>query len=661
MIVLSIDNPLFSNYVEEKFRSENMLYRIISPNQLLRNLEILKNTVLLIQSDTDEDQCLNLTKRLKRLFGMEIKIVFFSSDYLFEDDVKNTCDAFLPAPCPFLRIQETLLRLSTSQKKILLIDDSKLVHSQLVPALKEEGYEVFEAYNGKEGYDLASKEIPELIICDIEMPVMNGFEACQKIRANPQTQDIYIIMSSTLGSASDMQKGFESGVDEYITKPVIIPELMERISRVFKQTLSGREDILVLEPDEILSLNIGKSLKKQGFSAKHVKTIDMCLKQMKKSNYDLLIIDSEIPNASAMDFLLQWKGYDHPSKPSVLLLMDRENSADAKMAINMGVSSVLSKPFSMDNLLAIIERVLAVKRANSEKQQLLRYMSKSSVRIAEEKAKIQDGGSGSRAINCSASILFADIVSFTTRCEHYTATQVVEQINLLFSIMSKIIQKHGGDIDKFMGDSCMAFWMSEDTDRDNEYMMAAGMEIFLELNALNHSHPILQGDPLKIRMGMNSGEVILCDLGSPESRIDLTIIGDNVNLASRLEAACKQYGVQMIIADSVNQSIQSNYLTRQIDRVQVVGKELPTDIFEVIGRKNELELPIHKWVEEFNEGIQHYLAGRYEEALDVFTNTQGREVLAESKNPSQIYIDRCRHLIQHPPDHWNGIWRLKEK
>lgn len=663
MIVLAIENPLFKVYLKNELNQNEVSYEIFETNQLFHNIESLKNSILFIQSDNDEELALSTTKRLKRLLGMDIKIVFFSSDYKIEDEARNSCDAFLPAPSPYESIMETVFRISSTLHKVLLIDDSKLVHSQLVPALRDEGYEVYEAFDGKEGYEKAIQFLPDLIICDIEMPVMNGFEACTAIRNDPKTQDIYIIMSSTLGSAADMQKGFESGVDEYITKPVVIPELMERIGRVFKQSLSGREDILVLEEDPVLSSTIIKSLKKQGFSTKTVRSLDQCMKQIRKSNYDMLLIDSELSEGNAMDFILNLKNFDNPRKPSILLVMSRENAADAKMAINMGVSSVLSKPFSMDNMLAIIERVLAVKRSNSEKEQLLRYMSKSSVRIAEEKAMISDGvGSGSaRAINCDASVFFSDIVSFTNRCEKYSAGQVVEQINELFSVMSRVIQKYGGDIDKFMGDACMAFWMGSDPTDNNLKMVRAALEIKKELIYLNQSNRILSSDPISIRIGMNSGEVILCDLGSPESRIDLTIIGDNVNLASRLEAASKQYGVDNLISESIHSDIQSEYLTRPIDKVKVVGKERPSLIFEILRKWDDADDQDKGLVEEFTHGFQKYSEGDFSSALEAFEKTLGMEKDNGKTNPSNIYIARCRKLLGSPPENWEGVWTLTSK
>src|SRR5262249_5818054 len=150
----------------------------------------------------------------------------------------------------FEEVQAALGALRDTSRRVLLIDDSKLVHNHLVPPLREQGYQVFQAFDGAEGLARATECQPHLVICDIEMPKKNGFEVCAAIRHTEGIADCYIIMSSTLGSASDQQKGFEAGVDEYIQKPVVVPELVDRIKKVFNRARGGREHVLIVESDE---------------------------------------------------------------------------------------------------------------------------------------------------------------------------------------------------------------------------------------------------------------------------------------------------------------------------------------------------------------------------------------------------------------------------
>ena len=261
------------------------------------------------------------------------------------------------------------MALRETSRRILLIDDSKLIHSQIVPSLKEQGYEEFQAYDGEQGLALARQCKPHLIICDIEMPRMNGFEVCAAVRSLPGLADCYIIMSSTLGSAADQQKGFQAGVDEYLTKPVVILELLDRIKKVFNRARGGREHILVIEDDEQIARTIIKSLSKQGFSARAAATLREAQRIARRVRFDLVISEINLPDGPMLDMMAAVRGAGE-QKPEVLILISYENQGDARMVLNAGAAGVISKPFTMDSLLASVERALADRRGAQEKAHL---------------------------------------------------------------------------------------------------------------------------------------------------------------------------------------------------------------------------------------------------------------------------------------------------
>ncbi len=663
-IYLSIENQFYREYLEACLLSNNYEYFSISKEKIYKMAGNLKNGILLLQSESNDFELVELTKKLKRVYGHEIKTIFFSADYKFFEEVENSADKILHCPIEFEEVEQSIINLADKSKKILLVDDSKLVHNHLVPPLQQEGYNLYEAFDGIQGLEIAKQIQPDLIICDIEMPGLNGFEVCREIRKTPEIQSTYIIMSSTLGSASDIQKGFRSGVDEYIIKPVVVEELLDKIRKVFKQTLVGRENILILENDDILAQNLTRSLRKQGFSTRHVKTISEAISQLQKYHYELVILEMDLAqNQTALDFLLAIKDWQTKNKPSMILLTSRENQSDIRMVISMGISSVISRPFSMDTMLATTERVLADRRSAAEKAQLLRYMSKSSSRMASEKAILEGEESAFRAEKIFISILFGDIINFTSRCEKFEPREVVEQINEVFAMITKSTHENDGDVDKFMGDACMLFWYSENKQEAARKMVQTSFEIKTKLEEMNQTNPLLQKDPIYLRIGMNSGEAILCDLGCAESRLDLTLIGDNVNLASRLETAGKQYGVDTILSEFTYELVKEFITVREIDRVKVVGKEKPITIYELLGRQHLNDTQLSLLLENFQLGMKAYKEGNFSEALDFF---QKSEKLEKSKpyfktNPSQVYLKRCSYLLQNSPAQWDGIWRLSEK
>ncbi len=663
-IYLNVENQLYREYLETSFKNNAYEINVLTKEKVYKTASLLLNGILILQSDDDEIELIEMCKKLKRAYGHDIKILFLSSDYKTFSEVDTTVDRSIQFPVEFEEIEQTIISIADKTHKILLIDDSKLVHTHLVPSIKNEGYDVYEAFDGLSGLDMAKKVKPDLIICDIEMPGLNGFEVCSAIRSLEELSGIYIIMSSTLGSASDIQKGFRSGVDEYIIKPVVVEELLDRIRKVFKQTLIGRENILILQPDEILAQNLTRSLRKQGFSTRHVTGVNDALQQISKYTYELVILEMEMKNnETAMDFLLATKGIKAEKKPSMILLTSRDNQSDVKMVMNMGISSVISRPFSMDTMLAATERVLADRRSAAEKVQLLKYMSKSSIRMAGEKA-LMDGENGSvRADKKFVSLFFGDIVNFTSRCEKYEPREVVEQINRVFAMITEITHDFEGDVDKFMGDACMLFWYGEDEKEAAKKMIDAAFAIRKKLDIMNNSDPLLQNDPIFLRMGMNSGDAILCDIGSADSRLDLTLIGDNVNLTSRLEAAGKQYGVDTIISEFSYELVKDLILVRELDCVRVVGKMKPVTIYEVVAKSDSNDNHLYELVNKFNQGIESYKQGNFQDALESFKQTESLEIkkVYLKTNPSKVYIKRCIQLLDSPPERWEGIWTLSEK
>lgn len=662
-VILCIEHPIYRHYLELEFKAKSYPYVSVERETLVSAIAENPGAILLLQSDGAELQLIEMGSKLKRLFGDEIGILLFSADYRTDDEAGAAIDSFLQYPIRFEHVQDAISALESRSRRILVIDDSKLVHNVLVPPLQEEGYVVHEAFDGEEGLTMARTLEPDLIICDIEMPKMNGFEVCAAIRASEAVADTYIIMSSTLGSAADQQKGFEAGVDEYITKPVIIPELIDRIKKIFKSARTGRESVLVVENDEAVVKNVAKSLLKQGFTTRTAASIRECMKVLRRVPHDLIIAQIDLTDGSIIDLFHALETLAEGQRPDVLIMTSRDSTADAKMVMNAGAAGVISKPFTNDSLLALVERTLADRRAAHEKAELQKYVSQASLRMALEKSVLSVDANSARAYRKNATIFFSDVAGFTSRCEKYAPKEIVTQINCMFDVMTRVIMRHKGDIDKFIGDACMAYWLDDDPMVSAERALRAMLDIKRELAEMNRNDPTLMVDPIGIRVGLNTGEVILCDIGAADARIDLTIIGDPVNVAARFESAGKQYGLDNLVSVATIGPLLNQFGARLIDKVKVKGKNEPLGCYEVFGLRDQLTEPQTHLIETFNKAMASYQVGAFEEALELFTATaaleekQGDGVL----NPSTLYQERCRQLLETPPENWDGVWTLTSK
>jgi len=164
--------------------------------------------------------------------------------------------------------------------------------------------------------------------------------------------------------------------------------------------------------------------------------------------------------------------------------------------------------------------------------------------------------------------------------------------------------------------------------------------------------------PIDMGIGLNTDLVVAGNIGSPK-RMDFTMIGDGVNLASRLESACKQYGARILISEHTFGRLRGVYRTREIDHVVMKGKTEAVAVYEMLDYHTSATFPnLSDCVHTFRDGIEHYRHGDWDHAIACFT-----EALKANPDdaPSQIYIDRCEHLKTDPPDHWDGIWAMTSK
>ena len=661
-LIFCIENKDFKEYLKAINDKTDEQIKFLDIENVPRSVAENPDATLVLQSDVNENIFFDIGKKLKGVFFKELKVIFLSFDYLIKADALKGFSSFIQAPCSLDVIIDEANRLNDHRKRILLIDDSKLVHKNLVGPLKEKGFIVEQAFNGQEGVETALSTKPDLVICDIEMPVMNGFEACAEIRSDKVTQDCYIIMSSTLKSAEDQKKGFAAGVDEYMPKPVIFDDLLERINRSFALQSVLREKILIIDEDEYQAENISNYLNKQGFSTRTCTGISDAQRLLKKFSSDLIISSTSLKDGSIIDVDKICKSEHTNSDLAFIGLVDQDNEGDRRMALNAGAKDTVATPPTAEALAAVVERTVAEIRTERERDQFQRYVSKASFQSALEKSVLSELSLPSRAEKRQAIVFFLDIAQFTGRCERYAPEEIVSQINNMFESITEIITKNDGDIDKFMGDACMSFWFDEGENQNHDKCLLSILEIQKAIKELNESDPIMKEDPLKVRMGLNSGDVILCDIGAAKARVDLTMIGDAVNIAARLETACSQYFIDNLVSDSVAKDAHDNFSLRIIDRIKVYGKETPVAVYEIINEVENTSQEEKDLIAHFEKGFDAYTKGKFSVGLKHFQKAKPLEIdRGYPSTPSDVYISRCKILDKTPPEDWDGTWTLESK
>ncbi len=256
-------------------------------------------------------------------------------------------------------------------------------------------------------------------------------------------------------------------------------------------------------------------------------------------------------------------------------------------------------------------------------------------------------------------VFFSDLAGFTSLSEKLKPEEVVSLLNRYLSEMTDIIMESGGLIDKYEGDAIMAFWGAPIPQEDHAARACyAALDNQRRLAELREEFAAAGLPPVYARIGINTGEMIIGNMGSSK-RFDFTVIGDNVNLASRLEGAGKEYGTGIIISEATFSQAADRVEVRELDFLQVKGKEIPVRIYELLSRKGELEEKMKEVRDYFETGLAHYRLREWGPALEAF-----RRALAvrPDDGPSRTYIRRCEEFLeQPPPDDWDGVYRLMTK
>ncbi|MGB1086785.1 MAG: GAF domain-containing protein [Alphaproteobacteria bacterium] len=325
-----------------------------------------------------------------------------------------------------------------------------------------------------------------------------------------------------------------------------------------------------------------------------------------------------------------------------------------EVSANITILPLTSGEGAAIGTLVMAEDISNEKRVKST---LSRYMDPAlTERLLADNA--QDEFLGGKAME--ATVLFSDLRSFTTISESVGATGTVQLLNDYFTIMVDCLTQQGGMLDKFIGDAIMAvFGIPLPQEDDADRAMRASINMLRELEIWNLEREKAGQLRLDMGIGLNTGQVVSGNIGSPK-RMDYTVIGDGVNLASRLESACKQYGADLLISEFTAAKLRGIYRMRELDRVIVKGKTQPVAIYEVLDHHDSATFPnAMDVIGHFKDGIAGFQAGNFDTAKVAFT----RALAANPADfPSQMYKDRCQTLLDTPPQgDWDGIWRMTDK
>ena len=291
---------------------------------------------------------------------------------------------------------------------------------------------------------------------------------------------------------------------------------------------------------------------------------------------------------------------------------------------------------------------------------LERYVSKNLVREILENP--DSYYSSLKGVRVPVTILFSDLIGFTTLAEKADPEALVAQLNEHLSRMTSVIFSNGGTLDKFIGDAIMAVWgnvRSLGMAQDAKHCARAALGMRRELRQLNEKWRGEGRMGLGMAIGINQGEVIVGNVGSQE-RMDPTVIGDAVNLASRLESLTRVYGIDILVGASAAELVRDEVYLRSVARVQVKGKTKPVDVFTFVGgRGDKVDPELLEWLETYEEGLEKFRSREFTEGKILFSRFLE---FYPDDYLAKMYLDRTLEYEQAPPDEaWEAVEVFQKK
>ncbi len=376
------------------------------------------------------------------------------------------------------------------------------------------------------------------------------------------------------------------------------------------------------------------------------------LQIMKAEDTEVLLKPAEVFFTDANAWVLEKMAQVVESQVQDVMMDTEMEFGEEKVSANVTVMPLISTNGKKLGSMIMIEDISGEKRMKST---MSRYMDAS---LADKLLQADEDLLGGQS--SVATVLFSDIRSFTSFTEELGAQATVALLNEYFTLMVECIQERGGMLDKFIGDAIMAVFGTPVAHEDDpDRAVRAAIDMMRALEGFNAERQASARKPVNIGVGINTDSIVSGNIGSPK-RMDYTVIGDGVNLASRLESACKQYGARVLVSEYTYKLVKGTYRVREVDRVIVKGKTQPVDVFEILDYHTEDSFPnIIEMLGHFRDGIQSYRSQQWNNAEKAFGEALA---LGPDDQLSKVYLERCQYLRSSPPaEDWDGVWVMTSK
>lgn len=554
------------------------------------------------------------------------------------------------------------ISIATGHFKILVVED-EIVNLQLLNNyLSLQDYTVVLASSGVEALELINAGLkPDLILLDVMMPKMTGYEVTRQLRAQWSLEELPIILLTTKSQLSDMVAGLTIGANDYLTKPVDKDELLARLQTHLHLKQLRAEALRLSQENEnrlrqfLEAMPVGVAVHEANGSLSYLNQKAI---QLLGQNLIPQVSPERLPEVYQLYLAKTSQLYPADRQPiqralngETVYVDDIEIHPSAKIIpLEVWSTPLVNSRGDIQYAIAVFQDITERKQAQLAQEEFIQTLSqltRAYERFVPEqflnllgKTSIVEIQLGDQ-VEKEMTVLFSDIRSFTTLSEEMTPQENFNFINSYLSQMEPLIGKYYGFIDKYIGDAIMALFHSPHD------AIQAAIAMLKQLTIYNQDRQRAGYVPIAIGIGLNTGPLMLGTVGG-KSRMDSTVISDAVNLASRIEDLTKIYHTSLLITQHTYSQLSKPlpYHIRVIDVAKVKGKTKTITVYEIYDADTPDQIAYKDHTRtEFEHGFQLYHDGQFAEALSIFEHLWQQQSTDMFDTVVKIYLDRCQEIL----------------
>ena len=536
-----------------------------------------KFSVLFLESDVLKNEHSSLISELNSHRSLEsLFIVVFGKEEISQDRAR----AFMGANAMLFgdfsddKLAKVFKRAFALPKQIWLLTSNP--KKDLVLALQQIGYEVFVTNTFDVSPDAQKHLTPDLIICDHKLEGSHAIDVHLRVSESENFKGLPFMVTFNGRDVLEIEKLIKSKVGNILLSPYVSPQNLKKIQDMCPLAPKGRRlrALVVDDSPTIRSLIVAK-FKELDYQVETAINGFEGYKAVQRFKPDIITSDYDMPVLNGWQFCSEVREHEAYKDIPIIMITTRATELDLKKGELLGVSAYLTKPFTRLELKNSIDTAVLAAKAKKEQEIIAKFVAADTLKAVNN--MLDAVGGYENGEEKFITILFSDICGFSSKCERFSARKIIKLLNSYFDLMVDILTEHGAIIDKFIGDAIVARFDSGNQLLDAQNAVTAAWRMQEKLLQFN----LDSFEEIQIRVGVNSGEVILGNLGSTRHRLEYAMVGDNVNIAQRLESAAPNG--KCMISQATYLLTQDKVLVGEKTEIKVKGKAEPVIAYVIEG------------------------------------------------------------------------------